>query len=148
MLTGLYTTAVPQLFDSTYTTVVLPAALPVTLPAESMVAIVGSAMPQKPPVTESARVIVVPTQVDEGPAMGEARHTGITVMPAVVVAVPQILVFVNVMVALPAASPFTIPEVLMVATDGADELHVPLAVSVRVIALPAHTDAAPDMAET
>jgi hypothetical protein len=66
------------------------------------------------------------------------------------VVVPQLLVFVNVIVALPEATPVTTPVVLPTeATAALLVLHVPVvAVSTRVIVVPVQTNDAPEMALT
>lgn len=75
------------------------------------------------------------------------RAKACTVTACVVVAVPQLLVTVYVMVVLPVATPVTTPVLLLtVALAGVLLVHVPPDVaSVRESAVPTHTAEPPEM---
>ena len=66
--------------------------MPLTAPVEETRAIVLSELDQVPPVVVSIRVTVPPAQTDVTPVIVPAERPGVTVMPAVVNALPQLLV--------------------------------------------------------
>ena len=117
--------------------VTLPAATPVTRPALSTVALVGSLLVQVPPVV-GLKVIVPPIQTDAG---AETIGAGLTVTEDVELLQP-VAVEVKVNVALPAAIPVTSPAFVTVAFVTSLLNHVPPVVGDNVMLPPTQTDAA------
>ena len=84
-------TAVPQTFVTVYLIVSVPAAAPVTTPADTLAVLL---LLHAPPVDASVKVIVEPTHTLESPVIVPASGNGLMVISFVVVAVPHILVTV------------------------------------------------------
>jgi hypothetical protein len=134
--------AVPQLFDVAYVIVAVPAEMPFTRPPATVAAAVLLLL-QAPPGVTSASGILAPAHTAGAPVMGAAWGSGFTVTSFCEVAVPQLLVYVNVIVAVPAATPETMPEDT-VATPASLLLHKPPGVaSVKVVDALSHTTFAP-----
>ena len=91
-VTAVVATAVPQLLVTEYDTFTLPAATPVTIPAELTVAIELLLLLHTPPVVASFNVVVADGQTVVVPVIVPAPGNGLTVTAAEVVAVPQLLV--------------------------------------------------------
>ena len=113
----------------------LPDETPVTTPALVTVALLLLLLDQVPPVVGD-KVIVLPTQT-EGPALTTGKALTVT---AEVVALQPVVLFVKVNVALPAATPVTIPALVTVALVSSLLDQVPPATGEIVIVLPTHTD--------
>jgi hypothetical protein len=94
-----------------------------------------------PPVTALLNVVVAPAHTVAVPVIEPADGAALTVTAAMVVAVPQSLVTVYVIAALPLAMPVTTPLALpTIATPVLLLLHIPPdAALVNVIVLPTHT---------
>ena len=109
--------------------VAVPAATPVTTPVVGFtVATVVDELLQVPPLTVEANVVVEPIHTDWVPERLPAEATFVIVTCAVVVALehPPDPATVYVIVVVPAETPVTTPEVLlMVATEVAELLQVP-----------------------
>ena len=128
--------------------VVFPGAILVTTPVVApTVATAGLLLVHEPTLLPfEVKLSVDPTHTDDPPLIVPAFRTGFTVMDADAVAVPQGVVTVYVMVALPAATPVTTPETaLTVAVTVLLLLQVPpmLPLLINVVDKPAHTDEAP-----
>ena len=120
--------AVPQLLVMVYFMVADPAATPVTTPVAAFtVATDGVRLLQLPPLMPLlVNVVVEPTHTVEAPLTVPALAAGFTVITLFELNVPQLLVTVYFIVALPAATPVTKPVVAFtVATDGVRLLQVP-----------------------
>jgi len=127
-----------------YVIVVLPTEIEVTNPVGSIVAtavledahafVVAA-------VADPVNKVVSPIQIFKLPEM---VGNGLTVMTSVVL---QLLLFVNVIVAVPAATPVTIPVVETVATAVLEEIQglvkAPTELAVNAILCPAHTKEGP-----
>lgn len=100
---------------------------------------------QLPPLTASVNVIVDPVQTLAGPLIVPAVGAAVIVTAVVADAVPQLLVTVYVIVAVPADTPLTTPvALLMLAIVGELLLHVPpLVVLVSVVVAPTHAVVVP-----
>jgi hypothetical protein len=122
----------------------VPAAMPLTTPAASMVATAGLLLLQAPPVLVVLSVVVVPTHVLSVPVM--AAGSGLTVTILVSWQPPAPIVYVTSHV--PADMPLTTPEPKpMVAMPGQATLQVPPAGEpMAVVVDPAHTCKVPVMA--
>ena len=108
-----------------------PAATPIIFPVADTVAIAGFEVLQVPPATEEEKVVDRPTQMACVPLNVPALGMAVTVMEIAFVAFgqPPKPVTVYVMVAVPAETPVTTPEfVLMVAMALLEELQVPPAI--------------------
>jgi hypothetical protein len=128
--------------------VALPALTPVTTPAPLTVAtdVLLLAHDVVPPDAVSTRVMTPPEQVVVLPLMKPAYGAASTLMLCVAVALPQLLVTVYVMVAVPADTAVTTPVDDTEAMEGLLLLHAPAPdVSVSVPVVPAHSDAVPLM---
>ena len=111
----------------------VPALAPVTVPLTTVAAVL--LLVHVPPVVPSVRLVVLPTQML---AVNGLIATG-AVFTVIVFVVIQPELFVNVMFAVPAVLPVTIPVRLpILATNGEPLLHVPLP-SVSVVVVPAHS---------
>ena len=123
---------------------VLPEATAVTTPPMDTEDTEASAVDQTPPVAVVVNVEDIPVHMAAAPVMLPATGEGMIVIPAVVNAVPQPLVTVYVIVALPEVTPVISPVVLTVATAALLLLHVPpVVVLLKVILAPWHTDERP-----
>lgn len=119
-----------------YDIVTIPAETPVTTPAVLIAAIDVSPELQDPKSVVSVRMILYPTQTEEGPNTGEIglTITGLTAEQPVDNLVKE-------MIAVPDDIPVTTPDdVPTVATVGLPVLHTPpVVVSDNVTAVPTHT---------
>ena len=95
-----------------------------TTPLELIVAILGEALLQIPPVVVLNKLVVNPTQTDVVPVIGFTVGRALTVT-ALVVALQPVVLLVKVKVAVPEAIPVTSPELLTVAFDVLLLIHVP-----------------------
>jgi len=141
IVTTLAAFAVPQLLVTVYDIVAVPWATPVTTPAASTVAISVASLLQAPPIAALVSAVADPAQTVAVPAMVPALGSGLTVTTVVETALPQLLLAVNDIVAVPEATPVTTPLVFTVAVAGEDELHEPSpteAARVSVTVVPAH----------
>ena len=84
--------AVPQLLVTVYDIVVLPDAIPVTLPDASTVPTEDVTLLQAPPAAASVRAVIDPAQTTGVPVIVPATGSALTVTTAVVLALPQLLV--------------------------------------------------------
>ena len=139
---------VPQLLVTVYLMVELPAATPVTTPVDAFtVATDVLRLSQLPPVVPLlVYVVVAPAQIGDAPLTVPAFTAALTVIDLDELAVPQLLVMVYLMVAVPAATPVTTPvAAFTVATDGVRLLQLPPVVPllVKVAVDPTQTVAAP-----
>jgi hypothetical protein len=124
--------------------VAVPGAIPVTTPDALTIATPVALELQRPPVTVFDNAIVEPTHAAELPVIVPALGATFTVITFVAVALPQLVVTLYDIVAVPGIIPVTTPAVLIDATPEADELHVPpLAVLLNAIAEPAQTTELP-----
>ena len=99
-----------------------------------------------PPVTASVRLIVVPVVRLDGPLIVPAVNA-LTVTIVDVLAVPQPFVTIYEILAVPPATPLTVPSVPTVAIAPLEVLQVPpAAASVSAVVEPAHTVAVPVIA--
>ena|SRR5579872_3664570 len=114
--------------------------MPLTIPdSEPIVAIPVDADVQYPPGTPSVRVVVVPMQTVETPAMGIGELVTVTVIVALH---PVVAVYVITLV--PMATPVIIPvDEPIVATAGVPLAHVPPGVDTSVIVAPTHNAVGP-----
>ena len=126
--------------------VAVPEPTPPTRPPEA-VAIAALELDQVPPDVPSIKVISDPTQTAEGPEIVPAVGLEPTVIVAVVSALPQPLVVTEyVIVALPAPTGVTSPELLIVAMAVLLQLQVPpLTVSDKEPGVPRQNAVAPLM---
>ena len=130
---------VPQAVMTTYDMVAVPAPTPVTMPVVPMVAMVVLLLRQLPPVVASASVVVAPWQTVVAPVIVPADGVVFIVTVAVMFAVPQELVRVYVMPAVPLETPVTTPVALTVAMAALLLLQVPPERdAVRVFDAPTH----------
>ena len=98
------------------------------------------------PGDASVKVIVPPTQICPPPGIGWIGATvGLTVITVTAFALPQLLLSVYDIIAVPAAVPVTTPAEPTVAMLGAPELHEPPVVplSLRFVVAPTHTTPMP-----
>ena len=95
-----------------------------TTPLELIVATLGEALLQIPPVVVLNKLVVRPTQTDVIPVIGFTVGNGLTIT-AVVVALQPVVLLVKVKVTLPEATPVTSPELVTVAFDVLLLIHVP-----------------------
>ena len=126
--------------------VAVPALIPETFPEELTDAMEGELLLHEPPGISLLKLIKLPTHTVVGPVIVPADGDGFTVIPADVLAVPQPVVTVYVMVALPAATPVITPVVeFTVAAAVLLLLQLPLVLPllVNVVDKPAQTAAAP-----
>src|SRR6478735_8229669 len=127
----------------------VPAAIPVTIPLLSIVATPGVELDHTPDCGASLKVVVNPAHTLVVPLM--AATVGIALTVTVVVDVPTqpFVVTVYEMMLVPAVTPLTTPLLSIVATDSLLLLHTPLAVaSLKVVVNPAHTLVVPLIAAT
>ena len=89
-----------------------------------IVAIVGEALFQTPPVVVLNKLVISPTQTAVVPDIGLTVGKAL-IVTAVVVALQPVVLFVKVKVALPEATPFTSPELVTVAFAVLLLTHVP-----------------------
>ena len=130
----------------------MPGATPVTTPVTDTVATPVASLLQVPPVTDSPNVVVAAEQKITG--VDGVRAAGAAMTVTIVVA--EQLPSEYAMVAVPAATPLTIPPDVTVAMLVALLLHVPpVTASVSVIVVPVQTAdedgemaAAPDITVT
>ena len=103
-----------------------------------------------PPAIASVKVAAEPTQVNDVPFIGFSDGVGLIVTIAVTVVAPQLFVTVYEMVAVPPATPETIPVPdPTVATDVFPEFHTPAAVaSLKFVVAPLHAVNVPVIPET
>ena len=124
----------------------VPADIPVAIPVEPTVAIPVDTLLQTPPAVASVSVAVVPGHITGNPIIVPAAGSGLTVTTTVAAAVPQLLLTVYEIVAVPAVTPVTTPEVPIVATPVGILLHAPPpAASVSAVVAVAHTIGVPVM---
>lgn len=121
----------------------MPAVTPVTMPVpEPTVATPVLALLHPPPVVASLNVVVCPAHTLSVPVIVAGRGLTVTVTKAL-----QPDAAVQVMVAVPADTPVTMPlDEPMIAMVVAPLLHVPDGVDVSVVVPPAQTVALPEMA--
>jgi len=110
--------------ETVYIIVSTPAVIPVVVPpiteAELLLLL------QMPPVAGSVSTIAAPAQTDDGPEIMPAIGGAVTDTVVVDIAVPQLLVKVYVIIAVPADAPAATPVIEpMEATDGLPLIHVP-----------------------
>jgi hypothetical protein len=99
---------------------------------------------QVPPATVSVRVMLAVAHTVDGPEIVPEFGRLFTNMLWVALAIPQALVTVYDMLAVPAVSPYTSPVVLIVAMEGALLDHTPPeAVSVSETVVARHTPKGP-----
>ena len=128
--------------DIVYVIVAFPAATPVIVPsAAPAVAIAVLLLVHVPPLVASDRVIVDPAQTGVEPVI--AGGNGLMVTCVVIL---QPVASVYVIVANPAVTPVTTPVLVMVATDVLPLAHVPPPASDKVVVVPGHAIAVPDIA--
>jgi hypothetical protein len=120
--------------------IVVPTLMPLTIPdSEPTAAIPGDAELQDPPGTPSVRVVVVPAQTVETPAIGVGELVTVTVIVAL-----QPVVAVYVITLVPMATPVVIPvDEPIVATAGVPLAHAPPGVDTSVIIAPTHSAVGP-----
>ena len=90
--------------------VTVPADTPVTLPDASILAIDGLLLVQVPPVEDSVKVMLAPTQTPVGPPIVPGTGNGFTLILWLATPDPQALVTVYLIFPLPAAIPVTLPD--------------------------------------
>jgi len=107
------------------------------MPATPIVAILDGLQLHTPPLTRSESMVVAVGHTVNVPMIVPALGNGSTVTTDVAATVPQLLVTVYEMVAVPGATPFKTPELLTVAMPGFMLLQTPPgAVSVSAVVLP------------
>jgi uncharacterized MnhB-related membrane protein len=126
----------------------VPAERPFTIPEVAPTdAMVGALLVQEPPETVLPSVIDELTHTEEAPVIVPAFGNGLIVIFFVTLAVPQLFVTVYEIVAVPAANPFTSPDVPIEAIVGALLVHEPPATALLKLRTdPTHTVDAPLMA--
>ena len=125
---------------------VVPVETPVSTPdVLPMPAIAGEAElhTPTPPLAGSLSVMEVVGHTSDVPSMKPALGKGSTVAIAVAYAVPQLLVTVYDISAVPSVIPVSTPERLTVATPGSAEAHTPATASDNVTALETQTTSGP-----
>jgi len=128
--------------------VATPVAMPVTMPELPIAATPLLLLLQDPPEVVLLKAVAAPTQTAAEPVIVPAAGNGFTVTVVVANAVPQLLVAVYVIVAVPAPTPVTTPVLPMEAIDVLLLLHEPPAVLeelLNVTVAPAHTVEEPVM---
>ena len=116
------------------------------MPPVLIVATVVLLLVHVPPLTVELTVVVPPVHTALLPVTVPALGNGLTVIDCVAVLVPQLLVTLYDMVAVPMAPPVTIPDVFTVAIVMLLLLQVPpVTVGVNAVAEPEHTVDAPEM---
>jgi hypothetical protein len=110
-------------------------------------AVVVSLRVHIPPLTLSLYMPKVPKQRLETPTIAPTVGRANTLIVAVLTLVPQLLVTVAEMVAVPAALPVMTPLPEIVAIEASEELHVrPVAMdALQVTLAPTQTESVPDM---
>ena len=121
-----------------------PADTPFTIPFALTVAIVSSEDFQNPPSGLAVNVTGELVQMAATPLITGVAGAPVTLTTILVLETPQLLLTLEVLVAVPAAIPLTSPEADTVATDGLPDDQVPPAVlSVNWLVVPVHTVASP-----
>jgi hypothetical protein len=115
----------------------VPAATPVTTPAAETTAFAVLLLLQVPPDTLAVRLVAVPAQTVGSPKMSIEDESAFTVTVLVATAVPQPLETVYDITAVPAATPVTTPELLIVAIPVEPELQVPPLTALLSVVVPA-----------
>ena len=105
--------------------VVVPAAMPVTMPDASIVPAAGVPLLQVPPGTVLLNVMVAPAHTADGPVIVPAVSGAATFTVLLLTAVPQPLVTVYRIVSRPGVSALTTPLPLIAAIDGLVMPHMP-----------------------
>ena len=124
--------------------VAVPADTPATLPEPSTVAIPLLLLLHTPADVTSANAMDVPTHVLAAPVIDPADGAGLTDTVCETELVPQPLVTVYDISAVPVVTPVTTPAALTVATPALSLLHTPPVVaSLKVMVAPVHTIDAP-----
>lgn len=108
-----------------------PAPTAVTTPPLVTVATATSSLTHVPPVVGDS-VEVLPIQSPEEPVMATVGLANTQTVADALDAQP-VEASVNIKVAVPAVKPVTRPELLILATNGADEAHVPPVAGVKVV---------------
>ena len=143
-VTTLVAFAAPQLLVTVYDIVAVPAAAPVTTPPLKPRDAMADDELHAPPLVASVNVTVAPAHNDAVPFIVPAFGMELTVTSLVALAVPQLLVTVYDMVAVPAAEPVRLPVKLMDAIAADEELHTPLpAALLKVTVVPTQIPVAP-----
>ena len=120
--------------------VAVPAVMPVTLPVEPTVAILVEPELHIPPPEASVKFIIDPAHTVIRPFIIPASGNGLTVIISVALKVPQLLLTVYDIVAVPAVMPVRLPVEPTVAMLVEPELHIPPPEpSVTLVIDPAHT---------
>jgi hypothetical protein len=116
----------------------------VVIPVEPTVAIPVALELHTPPEVALPSVMFAPAHTDDAPVMVPAFGSGFTVIDLVADTLPQLLVTMYEIIAVPAATPVVIPVEPTVAIPMALELHTPPVVALlRAIVAAAHTADAP-----
>ena len=122
-----------------------PAETPVTMPVLPMVAIPSEVEVHVPPVVASVSVAVPPVHIVVVPPMAATAGRALTVITDVDIVVPHAPVTEYEITVVPAATAVTKPPVLIVATDVAEDAHVPPpTVLLKADVPPGHNVVAPD----
>jgi hypothetical protein len=117
----------------------VPTDIPVSTPAPACILAINVAeLLHIPPVVADARVSRRPTHKLRSPVIGAGA--GSTVIENVT---KQLVVAVNVIVAVPAETPVTVPDTLTDATDGLLLLQLPLPEANKVVVCPTQTKGKP-----
>ena len=126
-----------------YVIVVVPAAIPLTLPLEDPMLALAELLVHTPPATELVSVVVAPTQTVGIPPMTEGA--GLTV---IIFVTPQPVGNVYDIAVAPVTTPVTTPVPEPTVAIPADALlHVPVLLLVAVIVAPTHTADGPAMGD-
>ena len=122
----------------------VPAAIPVTRPVTSTVAVVVALLLQLPPGARSVSAVVAVTHTPGVPVIDPAETAAATVTTTVALAVPQLLITEYDITAVPAEAPVTMPVDPTVAIAGEPETQEPPPVaSLRLRVAPVHTVGVP-----
>ena len=123
---------------------VVPGVMPETTPVPDIVAVPGMLLLQVPPVVDSNKVMVEPSQTVCNPEIGNGTAFTVTTIVAM-----QPVGRVYEIVAVPGVPPVTTPAVLTIAIPGALLLQAPpRVVSVSIVVWPAHTTGVPSICDT
>ena len=118
----------------------MPALTPVTMPPAIPAA--GELLLHIPPVALLPKEVMAPAHTTGLPVIVPAWGNGFTVTIMVSVAVPQLLVVLYEMMALPALTPVTVPPAIV--AFGEPELHMPAAARLaNVVIAPSQTIGSP-----
>jgi hypothetical protein len=99
---------------------------------------------QLPPATLALRAVEALIHTEPEPLIVPASAVELTVIDFVAVALPQLLVTLYDIVAIPAPTPVTVPVALTVATAPLDELQLPAAtLALRAVEALIHTEPEP-----